>query len=84
MKNETIKKEFGRLLCLSRKRACVTQENMARTLGVSVRTVSNWEKGCTFIEDLSIIDDVERLYGINLSLLLDEAIKDIRSRGRKS
>jgi len=39
---------IGKLLCHSRKDAGKTQEFMAKAIGVSKKTIQNWEKGVTF------------------------------------
>jgi len=84
MKNTTIKAEFGKLLYRNRKAKSLSREIVADELGISTRTLANWEKGKTFIEDLSIIDDMDKNYDINIPTLLQQAITNIRSRQRRS
>lgn len=83
MTDKAIKVEFGKMLNASRRKKSLTREAVSHGIGVSTRTIANWEKGNTFIEDLSIIDDMIRLYEINIPLLLSDAVEKIQSRKRK-
>lgn len=82
VKSSSVKVEFGKLLQMGRKKAGMSKIAFANTIGVSHRTIDNWEDGKTFIENLGLIDVIHDKTGIYIPTLLDDAIKSLRSRRR--
>lgn len=61
--------EIGLKLKQARINSGITQENIARQLGVSRQTVSNWERGVFYPDIVSIIR-LSEIYDISLDNLL--------------
>jgi len=63
--------ELGGRICLARRSKDLTQEELAHQLGVSMMTVSRWERG-------QVVPPVQRLYeiadalGIQVAALLED------------
>lgn len=70
-------KKIGGFLKELRKEQCVTQEQLAETLGVSSRTVSRWETGSN-LPDLDLLMTLSDYYGVELRELLDGERKDTK------
>jgi transcriptional regulator with XRE-family HTH domain len=82
LKSKTVKLEFGERFRIKRKQASLSREELARTVGISPKTLKNWEDGKTFVEDLGVIEPIEKASGIYIPALLDEAIRAIAKRSR--
>lgn len=65
--------KIGELLKTLRKKNGKTQEEVARDLYVSQKTISRWESGES-LPDISIICDVASYYGITVDELLNGAV----------
>lgn len=63
--------EIGAMIRNARRKANLSQEQAAETLGVSRQTVSNWENGKSYPDILSIIR-MSDLYSVSLDRLLKE------------
>ena len=61
--------EIGPKLREARLRAALTQEQAARQIGVTRQSLSNWERGRTYPDIVSVIR-MSDLYGISLDALL--------------
>jgi transcriptional regulator with XRE-family HTH domain len=75
--SKKIKKEFGALLRKERMKKCVGVDEFAVELGISGRTVINWEGGKTFV-NLDFVDKIESVLGVYVPTLLDVAVKKTR------
>ena len=63
--------EIGAMIRTARRKANLSQEQAAETLGVSRQTVSNWENGKSYPDILSVIR-MSDLYSVSLDRLLKE------------
>lgn len=63
--------EIGAMIRNARRKANLSQEQAAETLGVSRQTVSNWETGKSYPDILSVIR-MSDLYSVSLDRLLKE------------
>lgn len=80
MKSETIKMEFGKLFRIHRLKEKVAIDHLSKMIGVSTRTIMNWESGKTFIEDLSLICAIEKVMNASVPRLLEMAVKNVINR----
>ena len=80
MKSATVKKEFGLLFMQARRRAGLSRRDLSLKIGISQTTIKNWEAGRTFVEDLGLVDILERDMNFYIPAMLDVAVKNIRSR----
>jgi len=80
LKSQTVKTAFGTLFRTKRIQASISREELARIVGISPKTLKNWEDGKTFVEDLGVIESIEKASGIYIPALLDEAIRTIAKR----
>ena len=74
MKSQDIKKEFGILFKMARRRAGLSRRDLSFKIGVSQNTIKNWESGSTFIEDLGLILPIREHLNIYIPQMLDAAI----------
>ncbi len=70
--------ELGEIIKAARKDSGLTQEQAAEALGVSRQTLSNWERGKTYPDIVSVIK-MSDLYCVSLDRLLKEEKKEERS-----
>ena len=61
--------KIGKFIALKRKEKNMTQEELARILGVTNKTVSRWENG-NYMPDLSLLKPLSEELGITLNELL--------------
>lgn len=61
--------KLGEVIRKYRKNKNMTQEEMARRLGVTAPAVNKWEKGNSF-PDITLLAPIARLLGITLDTLL--------------
>ena len=74
--------KFGEKLKQGRLRADMTQEAVARRIGVSRQSLSNWENDRTY-PDLASVIKLSDLYGISLDELLREDLELRRQMERR-
>ena len=67
-----VKMEVGKKICLLRKNAGITQEQLAQQLGVSRQTVSKWESGVS-LPDIESVVAISRLFQVSLGELLEKS-----------
>lgn len=60
---------IGRFLAALRKGRGMTQEQLARQLGTSNKTISRWETG-TYLPPVEMLQQLSRLYGLTINELL--------------
>lgn len=61
--------KIGKFIALKRKEKNMTQEELARILGVTNKTVSRWENG-NYMPDLSLLKPLSETLGVSLNALL--------------
>ena len=61
--------KIGKFISLKRKEKNMTQEELARILGVTNKTVSRWENG-NYMPDLSLLKPLSETLGVSLNALL--------------
>ena len=61
--------KIGKFIALKRKEKNMTQEELARILGVTNKTVSRWENG-NYMPDLSLLKPLSEALGVSLNELL--------------
>ena len=61
--------KIGKFIALKRKEKNMTQEELARILGVTNKTVSRWENG-NYMPDLSFLKPLSEALGVSLNELL--------------
>ena len=61
--------DFGARLKEKRTELCLSQEQLADSLGVTRQTIANWEKGKTY-PDIGSVIKLSDLYGMSLDWLL--------------
>lgn len=61
--------KIGKFIALKRKEKKMTQEDLARVLGVTNKTVSRWENG-NYMPDLSLLKPLSETLGVSLNELL--------------
>ena len=64
-------KDFGNRLAALRKNANLTQNDIARAVGVTIQAVSKWENGRNF-PDLAYLDDLASVLGVEIKELFFE------------
>jgi len=69
--DELLRKSFGKNLALYRKKAGLTQKDLAEKLNYSDKLVSKWERG-EGIPDLLVAANVAELLGVTLNDLVSE------------
>lgn len=63
-------KKIGTFIAECRKKEKLTQVDLAEKLGVTNRSVSNWERGNN-MPDIDILIDISDFYEVDLSELLN-------------
>lgn len=71
MKEETLRQNVAKKLAAYRKRAGLTQSELAERLNYSDKSISKWERG-DGLPDLLVLASLSELYGVPL----DEFVKD--------
>ncbi len=66
---------FGEKLNYLRKKAVLTQDEVAKQLGISPQAVSKWENDLS-CPDIMLLPEIARLYGITVDALLEQGIPD--------
>ena len=61
--------KIGKFIACKRKEKKMTQEELARILGVTNKTVSRWENG-NYMPDLSLLKPLSEILGVSLNELL--------------
>ena len=61
--------KIGKFIALKRKEKNMTQEELARILGVTNKTISRWENG-NYMPDLSLLKPLSETLGVSLNALL--------------
>ena len=61
--------KIGKFIAKKRKEKKMTQEDLARVLGVSNKTISRWENG-NYMPDLSLLKPLSEVLGVSLNELL--------------
>ena len=61
---------FSTKILQYRKDRSMTQEGLAREIGVTAQAVSKWENGES-MPDISILPDLAKVFGVSLDTLLD-------------
>ncbi len=61
--------KIGKFIANMRKEKKMTQEDLARVLGVSNKTISRWENG-NYMPDLSLLKPLSEVLGVSLNELL--------------
>ncbi len=67
---------FGKRFCQYRKRANLTQEEIATKLNITAQAVSKWEKDIS-APDISLLVEIADIFGITTDELLGKAPKTI-------
>lgn len=67
----------GKLISELRKEKCLTQKDVAESLGISPKTVSKWETGHGF-PDVSLIAELSKLFQVDISKLLQGEMPKIK------
>lgn len=62
--------KIGKFISLSRKNKCLTQEQLAEKLGVSINAVSKWERGLN-LPDVSLMKELCDILNITLNELFE-------------
>lgn len=73
---------FGAKILQYRKDRSLTQEGLAREIGVTAQAVSKWENGES-MPDISILPDLSKAFGVSLDTLLDVPYIDSLDRFEK-
>lgn len=73
---------FGAKILQYRKDRSLTQEGLAREIGVTAQAVSKWENGES-MPDISILPDLAKAFGVSLDTLLDVPYIDNLDRFEK-
>lgn len=71
---------FGEKLNYLRKKAVLTQDEVAKQLGISPQAVSKWENDLS-CPDIMLLPEIARLYGITVDALLAQGIPDFSQVG---
>ncbi len=66
---------FGEKLNYLRKKAVLTQDEVAKQLGISPQAVSKWENDLS-CPDIMLLPEIARLYGITVDALLEQGISE--------
>lgn len=66
--------KFGKRITELRKKENITQEQLARDLGVTRQTISNWESNITS-PDVNQTLELSKIFKVNINDLLDEQLE---------
>lgn len=72
-----MKLEIGQVIYKLRKEKNITQEALAKTVGVSVAAVSKWESSSSY-PDITLLPSIARFFNISIDQLLNYE-KDINN-----
>ena len=61
--------KVGRLILSLRQERGLTQKQLAESLGLSDRTISQWERGLG-LPDVSLLRELSAVFGVNIEQLL--------------
>ena len=70
------KRNFGKYIAEKRKKACLTQEELANKLYVIPTTVSKWERGDAYPEINNILE-LCKIFHCHINNLVNDSIIDI-------
>lgn len=62
--------EIGEVIRKLRREKCMTQEQLAESMGVSIPAVSKWESGTTY-PDITILPNLARLFEVSIDKLMN-------------
>lgn len=74
--------KFGKFIKKLRKDNNLTQDELAKKLGVTYQAVSKWENGKS-IPDIAILKTISLLFNVNIDELLDGTVKDKKKLNKK-
>ena len=74
--------KIGKFIKKLRKDNSLTQDELAKKLGVTYQAVSKWENGKS-IPDIAILKTISLLFNVNIDELLDGTVKDKKKLNKK-
>lgn len=72
-RGEKMNKKIGSLISNTRKEKGMTQSDLAHFMNISIKTISDWERGLSY-PNVSLFDSLSRLLGVNIEELLSDGI----------
>ena len=74
--------KIGKFIKKLRKDNNLTQDELAKKLGVTYQAVSKWENGKS-IPDIAILKTVSELFNVNIDELLEGSVKNKKKLNKK-